>query len=136
MIAGNGISLRSLNDGVRGRRTDARMSVEKLRLVGGAETYELGRDPENVPSRARRLHKESQILAAEEVHQLGLTLTSAQEQAEAIRDGGEIFPVGVREQARQLAGSLPLMIQTLQSLSERHLRQVIGGPVPPIWRPD
>jgi hypothetical protein len=110
------------------------MSGDKLRLVGGVEVYELGQEPESVQDRAQRLHKESQILASEEVHRLWLTLTSALEQAEAIRDGGDIFAVGVREQARQLAASLPLMIQTLQSLTERHLRQVIGGPAPPIWR--
>jgi len=39
--------------------------------------------------------------------------------ATAIRDGGEIFPVGVREQARQVAANLPPIIDTLQALTER-----------------
>lgn len=63
-----------------------------------------------------------------------LTLATAQRQAEAIRDGGEIFPVGVREQARQLAAMLPLTMQTLQALTDRHVSQVIGGPTPPVWK--
>jgi len=42
--------------------------------------------------------------------------------ATAIRDGGEIFPVGVREQARQVA-AIPPIIDTLQALTER----IAGG---------
>jgi len=108
----------------------------KLRLVENDGVYELGRRPETVPERVRRLQQEAQILACEEVEALRLILGEAVAKAEAIRDGGDIFPVGVREQARQLAAALPLTMQTLQALSERRLRQVTGEPAPPVWRRD
>jgi hypothetical protein len=106
----------------------------KLRVVDGDVVYDLGRTPETVPQRARRLMQEAQVLACEEVEMLRRTLADSVRQAEAIRDGGEIFPIGVREQARQLADSLPTIIQTLQALSERRLREVTHEPVPPVWR--
>lgn len=112
------------------------MNERKLRLVENNGVYELGRKPETVPERVRRLQAEAQVLACEEVEMLRLILGEAVAKAEAIRDGGEAFPVGVREQARQLADALPLTMQTLQALSERHLRQVTGGPAPPVWRRD
>jgi len=110
------------------------VSERKLRLVGDSEIYDLGKPHETAPERARRLLQEAQILAVEEVEALRNTLTEAIARAEAIRDGGEIFPIGVREQARQLASGLPLVAQTLQALSERHLREVTGAPAPPVWR--
>jgi hypothetical protein len=110
------------------------VNERKLRLVGNDGVYELGRKPETVPERVRRLQQEAQILACEEVEALRLILGEALAKAEAIRDGGDIFPVGVREQARQVAAGLPLTMQTLQALSERRLRAVTGGPAPPVWR--
>ncbi|HEY8618246.1 hypothetical protein [Phenylobacterium sp.] len=110
------------------------MTERKLRVVDGDVVYDLGRRPESVPERARRLMHEAQVLACEEVEQLRASLGESLRQAEAIRDGGDIFPVGVREQARQLAEALPLAMQTLQALSERRLREITGAPVPPVWR--
>lgn len=102
-------------------------------MVGEAEVYDIGRQPESVAERAQRLHREAQLLAAEQVDEFRVTLRRAVEQAEAILGGGEIFPVGVREQARQATATLPLVIDTLQALSERHVRQVVGQPAPPVW---
>lgn len=96
--------------------------------------YDFGRAPESVPERARRLMQEAQVLACEEVEMLRQSLADSMQRAEAIRDGGEIFPIGVREQARQLADNLPNVMQTLQALSERHLREITHEPVPPVWR--
>jgi hypothetical protein len=110
------------------------MKEPHLRVVDEGQVYDLGKKPESVPERARRLHLEAQILAAEEVEELRRGLGAAVERAEKIAEGGEIFPVGVREQARQLAASLPLTMQTLQALSERHMREVTGEPVAPVWR--
>lgn len=110
------------------------MDERKLRLVENDGVYELGRKPETIPDRVRRLQQEAQVLACEEVEALRLILAEAVAKAEAVRDGGDIFPVGVREQARQLAASLPLTMQTLQALSERRLREVTGAPAPPVWR--
>jgi hypothetical protein len=110
------------------------VSERKLRVIDGDVVYDFGRTPESVPARARRLMQEAQVLACEEVEELRRTLKESLERAEAIRDGGDIFPIGVREQARQLAESLPNVIQTLQALSERRLREVTGEPIPPVWR--
>ena len=107
------------------------MTERNLRLVGGdAPAYELGRPPETLAGRARRLHIEAQLLACEEVDRLRQTLNDALARATAIRDGGDIFAVGVREQARQLAATLPLMIDTLQALSERRVNELNRGTNP------
>jgi hypothetical protein len=110
------------------------VNERKLRVVDGDVVYDFGRTPESVPQRARRLLQEAQVLACEEVELLRNTLSESVRQAEAIRDGGEIFPIGVREQARRLAEDLPLIVATLQALSERHLMDVTREPVPPVWR--
>jgi hypothetical protein len=120
--------------GAAGAASEVDVSERKLRLVDDNGIYDLGKPHETVPERARRLLQEAQILAAEEVEGLRNTLAEAITRAEAIRDGGEIFPIGVREQARQLASSLPLVAQTMQALSERRLREVTGAPAPPVWR--
>ena len=108
------------------------MTERVLKLVEPG-VYDLGRKPESLRERVRRIQMEAQVLAVEEVEELRRTLAHAVEQAEAIASGGDVFPVGVREQARRLAAELPPLSQNLQALSERHLRSVIGGPVPPVW---
>jgi hypothetical protein len=106
---------------------------KERRSPQGADIYELGRTPETLEERARRMHREAQILAVEEVESFAQVLSAVVEKAEKIRDGGDLFPVGVREQARQVGAMLPQVILTLQSLSERHLREVTGAPMPPVW---
>lgn len=111
------------------------MSERNLRLVGREPPpYEVGRQPESLSDRARRLHVEAQLLACEEIDRLRQTLSEAATQAVAIRDGGEIFPVGVREQARQLANNLPLLIDTLQALSERRVNELSRGAPNPLFK--
>jgi hypothetical protein len=105
-----------------------------LRLVSPGEVYELGRKPETLADRVRRLHVEAQVLACEEVDQLRATLQQVVRQAEAIRDCPDLFPSGVREQARRLADGLPQVMQTLQALSERRLAEVSDEPAAPIWK--
>lgn len=112
------------------------MTDRKLRVVGTTDVYELGRKPESLTERVRRLHQEAQMLACEEVDALRHLLSEAVQRAEAIRDGGEVFPVGVREQARQLVDTLPLAMQNMEALCERHLRDISGEPMPPVWKKD
>jgi hypothetical protein len=104
-----------------------------LTLVDEAGVYHLNRKPETVNERVRRLQREAKVLACEEVEILRRTLAQAVGQAEAIRDGGDAFPVGVREQARRLAADLPLTMQTLQAISERTLADLDDAPAPPFW---
>ena len=112
------------------------MTDSNLKLVQPGEIYELGRRPETLSERVRRMHAEAQVLACEEVDLLRATLQQAVSQAEAIRDCPELFPSGVREQARQLAAGLPLVMQTLQALSQRRLSEVSNDPAPPVWARD
>lgn len=116
------------------RSSEVALTNRKFRLVGGEAVYDLGQKPETVSEQARRLHREAQVLAAEEVDLLRRSLADGLARAQAVCDGGEIFPVGVREQARQLTATLPQVLRTLQALTERHLRQVTGDPTPAIWR--
>jgi hypothetical protein len=101
-----------------------------------AKIYDLGRTSETVDERARRMHREAQLLACAEAKQLRLLLGKVIAKSEKIRDGGELFPVGIREQARQLAAVLPQIMLTLQSLTERHVREVTHEPMPPVWGRD
>lgn len=113
------------------------MSERNLRLVSrDAPAYEIGRPPESLADRARRLHVEAQLLACEEVDRLRQTLKEAVAQATEIRDGGDIFAVGIREQARQLAANLPSLIDTLQALSERRVSELARGTPNPLFKRD
>lgn len=109
------------------------MSDRKFRVVDDQAVYQLGRKPETVAERAKRLHQEAQVLACEEVELLCQALAETISKAEALRDGGDIFPIGVREQARQLADNIPLAVNTMRALTQRHLQQVTGAPTPPPW---
>ncbi len=109
------------------------VSNRSLTLVDEAGVYHLNRKPETVAERVRRLQLEARVLACEEIEILRRTLLQAVEQAEALRDGGDAFPVGAREQARRLADDLPLVIQTLQAISERTLSSLDAKPAPPVW---
>jgi hypothetical protein len=104
-----------------------------LTLVDEAGVYHLNRKPETVPERVRRLQHEARVLACEEIELLRRTLAQAVDQAEAMRDGGDAFPVGAREQARKLAAELPLIMQTLQAISVRTLAELDPSPAPPVW---
>jgi hypothetical protein len=105
-----------------------------LRLVETNEIYQLGRRPESLSERVRRMQREAQVLACEEVDQLRATLELAVRQAAAITDEPDLFPSGVREQARRLADGLPQVMRTLQALSDRRLSDLLDGPAPPVWR--
>ena len=40
--------------------------------------------------------------------------------AEAIAKGGDAYPVGIRAMAEQLSEELPMRVQSLKALMERH----------------
>lgn len=93
-----------------------------LTLVGGAAgedpppPYALGRKPETVAERVRRLQAEARLLAREEVEALEIVLHEAARRAGEIAAGGDAYPVGAREIARQLAEELPLKAASLKLL--------------------
>ena len=51
--------------------------------------------------------------------ELEKTLLKAAEMARAIADGGDAYPVGVREVASRIAGDLPVKAETIHSIAAR-----------------
>ena len=73
--------------------------------------------PQTTAERVRRLQAEARALALEEVERLAAALAQAARLAQEIADGGEAYPVGVREQARQMVDDLPARAATLKLLA-------------------
>ena len=87
-----------------------------------AEVYDLGRGVESGAQRVRRLQKEAQILAREQVDILVRDLDALAVRAAEVADGGEAYPAGVREMASRIAADLPQKAQGLGILMERVTR--------------
>ncbi len=85
----------------------------------GAELYDLGRGPETTPQRVRRLQNEARMLAREQVEQLARDLETLAARAVEIAEGGDAYPVGVRELAGRVASELPLKGQGLTAIMDR-----------------
>jgi hypothetical protein len=87
--------------------------------AGLAEVYDLGRGPEPVSQRVRRLQQEARMLAREQVEILARDFNALAVRAAEIADGGDAYPVGVREMASRIAEDLPQKAQGLMSIMER-----------------
>jgi hypothetical protein len=81
--------------------------------------YNLAKKPETTAQRVKRLQAEARMLALEEIEGLELALIEAGRRAQVISEGGDAYPVGVREHARQLAEELPLRAGSLKLLAAR-----------------
>jgi hypothetical protein len=102
------------------------MAPKHLSVVPGepkaaerSEVYDLGRGPDTVADRVKRLQEEAKLLAREEIEAFENRLTAAAEMALTIAKGGDAYPVGVRAMAEQLSEELPLRVQGLKALMER-----------------
>ena len=71
-------------------------------------------------ARATRLMTEARQAAEEQVQVLEQALTTAAEIAQHIAEGGEIYPVGVRDLCRRLAEDAVAKSQTLASILLQH----------------
>jgi hypothetical protein len=71
-----------------------------------AELINLGR-AETGAQRLRRLQAEARLLAREQAEELIRDLSILADRAAEIAEGGEAFPVGVRELASRIAADLP-----------------------------
>jgi hypothetical protein len=69
--------------------------------------------------RVRRLQTEAQQLAREHIGAFAASLVQTQHIAEDIARGGEAYPAGVRDIARQLAEESQAKAQTLQAILAR-----------------
>lgn len=107
------------------------MAPKHLSIVSGAagkdeaehsEVYDLGRGPDTVADRVKRLQEEARLLAREEIEAFENQLALAAGMAATIAKGGDAYPVGVRAMAEQMSEELPLRIQSLQAIMERIAR--------------
>ena len=90
--------------------------------AAAAEVYDLGRGPESVTERLRRLQQEARMLAREQVEALVRDLDALALRAADIGDGGEAYPVGVREMALRIATDLPQKGEGLMAILNRTAR--------------
>ncbi len=88
-------------------------------VSGPAEVYDLGRGPESTGQRIKRLQEEARILAHEEVDRLDNDLRRLAAQAKLIADGGDAYPVGVRELAGRISVDTAQRADMLRALVER-----------------
>jgi len=106
------------------------MAPKHLSVVGDeggkaaehSEVYDLGRGPDTVADRVKRLQEEAKMLAREEIEGFENQLIAAAAMAVAIAKGGDAYPVGVRAMAEQLSEELPMRVQSLRAVMERIAR--------------
>jgi hypothetical protein len=87
-------------------------------VAGDSQVYDLSK-PETPTERIRRLQANAKALAREQV----LALTAAMDQlaamASEISQGGEAYPVGVREICERMSEEMGPRAATIRSLAER-----------------
>jgi hypothetical protein len=98
------------------------MASAALNIVSpSAEIRALMTTPESRSDRIARLQREARALALEDVEALIRLMAQVAESASDIADGGDAYPVGVREAALRLATDLPARADTLKAISGRAL---------------
>ncbi len=99
------------------------MAGKPLKIVppvpGVAEVYDLGRGPETIAQRIKRLQEEARLLAREEVERLDRDLRRLADQAKAIADGGDAYPAGIRDLASRISVDTAQRAEILKALLER-----------------
>ena len=71
--------------------------------------------------RARRLYDQSRGAAMDQVVAVETGLARVIELAAAIAEGGDVYPAGVRDLCRRMAGELASRGATLEGLAQRNL---------------
>lgn len=77
--------------------------------------------PESRGDRIARLQLEARALALDDVQALVRLMTQVADAARDIADGGDAYPVGVREAALRLSMEMPARADTLKAISGRAL---------------
>ena len=73
----------------------------------------------DLSERIRRLQAEARLLAQEQIQALEDALLHIERLSSEIADGGEVYPVGVREIARRIAEDCEARGNTIQILTGR-----------------
>lgn len=75
--------------------------------------------PNDLSERIRRLQAEAKSLAREHIHALERALLEVERLSAEIADGGEAYPVGVRDIARRMAEDCEMKVQSLEAIAAR-----------------
>lgn len=75
---------------------------------------------EPLTARIRRLQAEARAMAAEHVKMLETSILESAKLAEEISAGGDAYPVGVREMARQMVADSEARLLGLQAIMHRN----------------
>lgn len=86
-----------------------------------ADIHALMSAAETRSHRIARLQREARALALDDVEALVRLMAQVSEAASDIADGGDAYPVGVRETALRLSMELPARADTLKAISGRAL---------------
>jgi hypothetical protein len=73
----------------------------------------------NLSDRIRRLQSEAKNLAREHILALETALVEVERLAGEIADGGEAYPVGIREIARRLSEESETRVQAMEAILHR-----------------
>ena len=84
-----------------------------------SEVVSLARGAESPAERIRRLQWEASVLAAEQAEQFGADLIELSHRAREIAEGGEAYPIGVRELASRIASDLQVKAKALLTIQHR-----------------
>jgi hypothetical protein len=76
-------------------------------------------EPESPGDRIRRLQHEAKSLAREHIELLAATLAEVSRLSGEIAEGGELYPVGVRELSRRLTDEANMTSLTLTAIIDR-----------------
>jgi hypothetical protein len=74
---------------------------------------------EPLTARIRRLQAEAKSMAREHIHMLEASITEVARLATEIADGGDAYPVGVREMARQMVAECESRSLGLEAIMHR-----------------
>jgi hypothetical protein len=76
-------------------------------------------DNEPLTARIRRLQEEARNMAREHISQLEISIAECARLAAEVSEGGDAYPVGVREMARQLVMDCETRLLGLQAIVQR-----------------
>ena len=98
------------------------MASAALKTVSSsAEIRALMTTPETRTDRIARLQREARALALDDVQALVRQMEEVVRAADDIAEGGDAYPVGVREAAQRLSVDLQARADTLKAISGRVL---------------
>jgi hypothetical protein len=93
--------------------------IERLPATKKSEVVSLARGPESPTERIRRLQWEASVLAAEQAELFGAELMQMAIRAREIAEGGEAYPIGVRELASRISSDLVVRAKALLTIQQR-----------------